>query len=442
MKCRRVLLTILMLFGCSVVLAANSIGNVRIWPAPDHTRLVFDLTAEVDHKLFSLAKPDRIVIDLQKTSLKTQLSSIKLKDTPIKQIRSARRNKDDLRVVLDLSGEVSPKSFMLSPNSQYGHRLVVDLYNQQDYKKTVTKKADLQAKKRNILVVIDPGHGGEDPGALGPSGVREKDIVLSISRALQVLINKQKGFSARLTRNGDYFIRLRERNKIAREHNADLLISIHADAFKRSKANGVSVFALSERGATSETARWLAASENTSDLIGGEGVVSLDDKSNVLAKVLLDLSMTASMKASLDIGHHVLGNLGKVARMHKKRVEQAGFVVLKSPDIPSILVETGFISNPAEASRLKTRKHQQKIARAIFRGLDHYFTEQPPPGTLLAWQKHYKTIAHISTHTIRSGDTLSAIARANNVSTSRLRHHNGLKNDMLHVGQVLKIPTT
>lgn len=421
---------------------AGSIGNVRIWPAPDHTRLVFDLTAPVDHKVFSLAEPERLVIDLKETILNTSLGSIELKGSPVRKIRSARRNESDLRVVLDLSEKVSPKSFVLQPNDQYGHRLVIDLYDKNGDAKTVTKRADIQTRKRDILVVIDPGHGGEDPGALGPKGVKEKDVVLSVSRELQALLKKEKGFAARLTRKGDYFIRLRQRNKIAREYNADLLVSVHADAFKSPKANGVSVYALSKRGATSETARWLAASENTSDLIGGVGSVSLDDKDDVLAGVLLDLSMTASMKASLNVGDHVLQSMGKVSKLHKRRVEQAGFVVLKSPDIPSILVETGFISNPVEAGRLKTRKYQQKMARAIHRGLGKYFTEEPPPGTLLAWQKQQKIAAEGITHIIRRGDTLSEIARANNVSTKRLMNFNGLKNDVLRVGQVLKIPTS
>ncbi len=421
---------------------AGSIGNVRIWPAPDHTRLVFDLSEPVEHKVFSLAGPDRIVIDLLHTALNTELGDIKLAGSPIQKIRSARRNQDDLRVVLDLSGKVNPKSFVLQPNEKYGHRLVLDLYNKAGKKPAATKKADAQALKRDILVMVDPGHGGEDPGALGPRGVREKDVVLAISRELQHLLKNEQGFGARLTRTGDYFVRLRQRTKIARDHNADLFVSIHADAFKSPAANGVSVFALSKRGATSETARWLAAKENSSDLIGGVGSVSLDDKDDVLAGVLLDLSMTASMKASLNVGTQVLNSMGRVSKLHKRRVEQAGFVVLKSPDIPSILVETGFISNPVEANRLNTKKYQRKIARSIYRGLQKYFTEEPPPGTLMAWKKQQKLTEQGMTHVIRRGDTLSEIAKENKISTRRLKSFNGLKNDVVKIGQVIKIPTS
>ena len=422
---------------------AGSIGNVRIWPAPDHTRLVFDLSEPVDHKVFPLTGPHRLVIDLKSTALKTSLKGINLDEGPIQRIRSARRGKSDLRVVLDLNQKVNPKSFALKPNEKYGHRLVIDLFEEASKReKVIAKTADLPNQKRDIIIAIDPGHGGEDPGALGPNGEREKDVVLSISRELQALLKKEAGYSARLTRKGDYFIRLRQRTKLAREYGADLFVSIHADAFKSPKARGASVFALSKRGGTSETARWLAAKENSSDLIGGVGSVSLDDKDDVLAGVLLDLSMTASMKASLNVGKQVLGSMGRVATLHKRRVEQAGFMVLKSPDIPSILVETGFISNPVEASRLKTKKYQKKIARSIHRGLGKYFTVEPPPGTLLAWQRQQKILAGGLTHTVQRGDTLSGVAKENNISIRHLKKFNGLKSDMVRVGQVLKIPTS
>lgn len=443
MKFSTVLLTLAVLLESATALAA-SISNVRIWPTQDYTRLVFDLSSSVQHSVFALDKPDRLVIDLADTTLETSLTKMELEGSPIKKIRSGNRSNNQLRVVLDLATPLDSRSFTLRPNGQYGHRLVVDLLKSGKTGQTGTvsaKHQDVYARKRDILVVIDPGHGGQDPGALGPQGIREKDIVLAISRDLQKLLNSEQGFAASLTRTGDYFIRLRHRNKIAREHNADLLVSVHADAFKRTKAHGASVFALSKRGATSETARWLAASENTADLIGGSGSVSLSDKDNVLAGVLLDLSMTASMKASLTAGDRVLRSMGKVTSLHKRKVEQAGFVVLKSPDIPSILVETGFISNPAEARRLKTRKHQQKIARAIYRGLLQYFNDQPPPGTLIAWLKQQEIVTAANTHVIREGDTLSEIARANNVSMRLLKNYNQLSSDDIRIGQVLKIPT-
>ncbi|OZG71527.1 N-acetylmuramoyl-L-alanine amidase [Hahella sp. CCB-MM4] len=421
---------------------AGSVSNVRIWPAPDHTRLVFDLSSPADHKVFSLSAPDRLVIDLNDAELNTDMGDIKLDDSPIRRIRSAKRNQNDLRVVLDLKQSVKPKSFVLQPNDQYGHRLVVDLYGSGGSVSEVTKSVDEQSQRRDILVVVDPGHGGDDPGALGPRGVREKDVVLAISRELQALLNQKKGYSSRLTRKGDYFIPLRQRTTLAREYNADLMVSIHADAFKSPDASGASVYALSKRGATSETARWLATKENMSDLIGGVGSVSLDDKDDVLAGVLLDLSMTASLKSSLSVGDHVLRSVKSVSKLHKKRVEQAGFVVLKSPDIPSILVETGFISNPVESGRLRTQKYQRKIAQAIYQGLQGYFDESPPPGTYVAWQKLQQRVAQGQTYKIERGDTLSEIAARNRVSLNDLMQYNGLKDEQLRIGQVLKIPAS
>ncbi len=422
---------------------AGSVSNVRIWPAPDHTRLVFDLSSPAEHKVFALSSPDRLVIDLSGAELNTDMGNIKLDDSPIRRIRSAKRNQNDLRVVLDLKQSVKPKSFVLKPNDQYGHRLVIDLYGGTVSKTSeVTKSVEENSQRRDILVVVDPGHGGDDPGALGPRGVREKDVVLAISRELQAMLNQKKGYNSRLTRKGDYFIPLRQRTNLAREYNADLMVSVHADAFKSPQASGASVYALSKRGATSETARWLATKENMSDLIGGVGSVSLDDKDDVLAGVLLDLSMTASLKSSLSVGDHVLRSMGRISKLHKKRVEQAGFVVLKSPDIPSILVETGFISNPVESGRLRTQKYQRKMAQAIYKGLQGYFDESPPPGTYVAWSKLQNRMAQGATYKIERGDTLSEIAARNRVSLNDLMQHNGLKNEQLRIGQVLKIPAS
>ncbi|ABC32056.1 N-acetylmuramoyl-L-alanine amidase [Hahella chejuensis KCTC 2396] len=435
---RLILLSVILI---SSVAGAATVSNVRVWPAPDHTRLVFDMSGPVDHKVFALAKPDRLVIDISQASLETDFSAVSYEGTPIQRIRSARRGSKDLRVVLDLREGVNPKSFALQPNDQYGHRLVIDLYGSGGVQQ-VKKQADDHTQKRDIIVVIDAGHGGEDPGALGPKGVREKDVVLAISRELQSLLDQERGFSSRLTRKGDYFVPLRNRTALAREYNADLLVSVHADAFKSPEASGASVFALSKRGATSETARWLAEKENTSDLIGGVGGVSLEDKDQVLAGVLLDLSMTASLKASLTVGDSVLRSMGGVSRLHKKRVEQAGFVVLKSPDIPSILVETGFISNPSEAQRLKTSKYQKKIAAAIYSGLQKYFVDAPPPGTLMAWRKQSGQGKLGQTYVIEKGDTLSSIAQRNNISLNDLMNHNGLTTESLRIGQVLMIPAT
>jgi N-acetylmuramoyl-L-alanine amidase len=289
--------------------AATQIEGVRLWPAPDHTRLVLDTAGSVEHNVFALSGPSRLVIDLKNTSLKADFSKVDLSGSPIERIRSAPRNGSDLRVVLDLKSDIKPRSFVLEPNQQYGHRLVVDLIDEKGSRleraasPTVTQDS---AGKRDIIIVIDPGHGGEDPGAIGPRGTREKDVVLRMSKTLMDLINKQPGFTAKLTRTGDYYIGLRNRTLLARKYNADLFVSVHADAFRTPQPSGASVFALSQRGATSETARWLAQSENRSDLIGGAGGVSLDGRDDMLAGVLLDLSMTASINASLGVGSSVL----------------------------------------------------------------------------------------------------------------------------------------
>ncbi|AGI26299.1 N-acetylmuramoyl-L-alanine amidase [Pseudomonas sp. ATCC 13867] len=444
--------------------AATQIKSVRIWRAPDNTRLVFDLSGPVQHSLFTLSAPNRIVVDINGAQMSTALDKLKLGNTPISAVRSAQRSPTDLRLVLDLKNPVTPKSFVLAPNQQYGNRLVVDLYDQgadiaPDVPATPTPgvpavpvspaqsvtriPAPSTGGKRDIVVAIDAGHGGEDPGALGPNGLHEKNITLAIARELQRQINQMKGFRAELTRTGDYFIPLRGRTAIARKKGADLFVSIHADAAPSRSAFGASVFALSDRGATSETARWLADSENRSDLIGGDGGVNLDDKDKMLAGVLLDLSMTATMSSSLDVGHKVLTNVGRITSLHKRRVEQAGFMVLKSPDIPSILVETGFISNPSESQKLASRSHQQALARSIAGGVRQYFVQTPPPGTYIASLRDGGQLSSgPREHVVRPGESLGMIASRYDVSTASIRSANNLKSDSLKVGQVLKIPGT
>ncbi|MBO3275318.1 N-acetylmuramoyl-L-alanine amidase AmiB [Pseudomonas schmalbachii] len=462
----RALLTgfiVLLTFGAGEVLAATQIKSVRIWRAPDNTRLVFDLSGPVQHSLFTLSAPNRIVIDVNGAQLTTVLDKLKLSNTPITAVRSAQRTPNDVRLVLDLSTQVTPKSFVLPPNQQYGNRLVVDLYDQGadlappvpatptpnapavpvTPTQPVAKLPAPAGGKRDVVIAIDAGHGGEDPGALGPGGLHEKNITLSIARELQRQINQMKGFRAELTRTGDYFIPLRKRTEIARKKGADLFVSIHADAAPSRSAFGASVFALSDRGATSETARWLADTENRSDLIGGDGGVNLDDKDRMLAGVLLDLSMTATMSSSLDVGHKVLTNVGRITSLHKRRVEQAGFMVLKSPDIPSILVETGFISNPGESQKLASISHQQALARSISSGIRQYFQQTPPPGTYLASLRDSGQLAvGPREHVVRSGESLSMIASRYDVSMSALRNANELKSDSVRIGQVLKIPAT
>ena len=450
-------------------LAVTQVKSVRLWRAPDNTRLVFDLSGPVQHSVFTLSAPDRLVIDINGATLAAPLN-VATSNTPISSVRSAQRTPTDLRVVVDLKKSVTPKSFTLAPNAQYGNRLVVDLYDQEadaiaasapppapapvqtpattpavpvSPAQPAIKLPPVPSGKRDIVVAIDAGHGGEDPGASGSRGQHEKDIVLQIAKELQRQINSEKGFRAELTRTGDYFIPLRKRTEIARKKGADLFISIHADAAPSRAAFGASVFALSDRGATSETARWLADTENRSDLIGGGGNVSLDDKDRMLAGVLLDLSMTATLSSSLNVGQKVLGNMGRVTSLHKQRVEQAGFMVLKSPDIPSILVETGFISNNNEAAKLATASHQQALARSIHTGVRQYFQQNPPPGTYIAWLRDTgKIAAGPREHTVRPGETLAMLAVRYQVSVASLRSTNSLKTDELKVGQRLDIPAT
>ena len=369
---------LVLVLGLAATAAEGSeLKGIRSHESPDKVRLVMDLSAPVEHTLFTLDEPKRVVIDI----LDTDANSSRFRDRkwlstltkgPVKSVRLSPETSQNLRVVLELKGMVKPKSFLLRPIGQYGDRLVVDLVKASEKAVLPAAREPMAPPKsqsaRDVVIAIDAGHGGDDPGAIGPKRIYEKTVVLAIAKALQREANRHSGYQAILTRGGDYYLAHRERTAIAREHQADVFISIHADAWKTPDARGASVYAISESGATSETARWLAESENRADLIGGVGSVSLDDKDDVLAEVLLDLSMTASLSSSIQIGEFVLAALKPFNRLHKKRVEQASFIVLKSPDIPSILVETGFISNPGEAARLATRSHQEKLARAIFKG--------------------------------------------------------------------------
>lgn len=421
--------------------AAVKIEGVRVWPAPDHTRIVFDVSKRVEHRIFSLENPGRLVIDISDVAANPRLDALKLPSQLVKRVRHASREGNDLRVVLDLSQKIKPRSFVLPANQQYGDRLVIDLYpaNQKVDQSAQVAKTTANGR-RDVVVVIDAGHGGEDPGALGPFGIREKTVVLAIAKELEALFAKQKGFKPKMIRSGDYYVGLRSRTERARKMNADILVSIHADAFKSPKAKGASVYTLSSRGASSEAARWLAESENGADLVGGVGGFSLDNKDSMLAGVLLDLSQTASMRASVTTGSQVLSELGRVTRLHKQQVEKAGFVVLKSPDIPSILVETGFISNPTEAKNLNSKNHQHKLARAIFNGVNKYFSNTPPPGTYLAWQREQRN--QLKEYRIASGDTLSGIAVRNNVTMVQLKKLNHMTTDKIRVGQVIRVPAS
>lgn len=414
---------------------AADIESVRLWRAPDSTRLVLDLSDAVEHNVFTLDNPQRIVIDIKNASLKTSFDDLDIAATPIAEIRSGQRGSDDLRMVFDLKAPVKVKSFTLKAYEQYGDRLVVDIFDSQAAQSKTTSKV-VPKDNRKIVVAIDAGHGGEDPGALGPMKVREKVVALQIAQRLERLFDQDADFSGELIRTGDYYLAHRKRTAIAHQQRADFFISIHADAFANPKANGASVYALSTRGATSEAARYLASKENRADLIGGAGSLSLDDKDDALAEVLLDLSMTATLSSSLDAGSYVLKNMGSVARLHKKKVEQAGFLVLKSPDIPSLLIETGFISNPIEAKRLSSGAYQQKMAEAIYVGLTDYFRAHPPAGTSIAANRSKSPRSYI----IARGDTLSEIAKRHNTSVKSILSYNKMRSSTIKVGQKILIP--
>ena len=375
------------------------IVSTRIWPAQDYTRVTLESRSELKFELFSVKDPERLVLDLEGVELGPALAELNNKvavgDPYIERLRVARNRPGVVRLVLDLKSEVKPQVFTLKPVGEYGHRLVLDLYplvpvdplaaliasggklpsSAEPAGPQAAPAPDKPRVARLATIVIDPGHGGEDPGARGRRGSQEKEITLTIARRLKALVDAEPDMRALLTRDADYYVPLQVRVDKARRVKADLFVSIHADAFIRPHARGSSVFALSERRATSEAARWLAKKENDADLIGG---VNIDVKDKYLAQTLLDLSQTATIDYSLRLGNSVLGELGQVNTLHKGRVEQASFAVLKAPDVPSILVETAFISNPEEEKRLNDEAYQEKIARAILAGIKRYLARNPP----------------------------------------------------------------
>ena len=390
---------------CFLNTAQAQVVSTRIWPAKDYTRVTFESKSKLEYTLFTVKDPERLVLDLEATALSPALAELHGKVVPddpyIEKLRVGRNRPGVVRVVLDLKSEVSAQAFALKPVAGYEHRLVLDLYPlvapdplaaliDQSEKRPAATPPEREPERlpgkaavaRLATIVIDAGHGGEDPGALGRHGSREKDITLMIARRLKSLIDAEPDMRALLTREGDYFLPLHMRVDKARKVRADLFVSIHADAFVRPHARGSSVFALSGRRATSEAARWLAKRENEADLIGG---VNLDVKDRYLAQTLLDLSQTATIDQSLRLGNSVLRELGQVNSLHKARVEQASFAVLKAPDVPSILVETAFISNPVEERRLNDDAYQGKLARALLVGIRQYLAKHPPrPGSPLA----------------------------------------------------------
>jgi N-acetylmuramoyl-L-alanine amidase len=415
--------------------SAAAVNGVRVSSGPESTRVVFELSAPADHRVFALADPDRIVIDLPNTSLAAPLTLPEAKGV-VTALRTGSRPGGELRVVLELKTTAKPKSFLLAPNAQYGHRLVVDLVASGTA--AVVRRAPepvAAPRGRDLVIAIDAGHGGQDPGASGRNGAREKDIVLAIARRLAQEIDEQPGLRAVMIRTGDYFVSHRKRLQIAHDAEADFFISIHADAYRDSVAKGATVYVLSDKGASDEAALLLAQRENASDLLGG---VSLSDKDHVLARVLLDLSQNAALTASMSAGQRLIKQMATTTPMRRLQVQQAPFLVLKSPDIPSVLVETAYISNPREEAALRSPAHQAALARALRAGILDYFAANPPPGSFLA--AHGVQAAAPKRHVIARGETLSGIAERYRVSTSSLRRSNSLKNDAIRVGQVLTIP--
>jgi N-acetylmuramoyl-L-alanine amidase len=383
---------------------AASVVAVRVWPAQAYTRVTIESTVPLTFKQFSLKDPERLVVDLEGIDINNELQSLSSKvagdDPYIQQLRAARNKPGTVRLVLDLKAEIKPQIFTLNPVGEYKHRLVIDLYpakqsdpllafldDQPDNKtppppppaKVEPENTPVDRSKmkvdRLITIVLDPGHGGEDPGAVGPEGNHEKTVVLAIAKKLKTLLESEPNMRVVLTRDGDFFVPLGVRVKKARAVQADLFVSIHADAFTRPDANGSSVFMLSEKGASSTAARWLAQTQNDADLIGG---VKIDVKDKALAHTLMDLTQTATNNDSMKLAKSMLGELGSINRLHKQGVEQAGFAVLKAPDIPSILVETAFISNPQEEQKLIDEAYQHKMAGALHKGIKRYFAKNPP----------------------------------------------------------------
>jgi N-acetylmuramoyl-L-alanine amidase len=416
----------LLLLSLGLIGVAHAANNVitaaRVWPAPDYTRITLEANDAITYKMSVIKNPERIVIDIENIALNQVIKSLVDKsltdDSYIQQLRVAAFKPGVVRLVVDLKAEVKPNIFTLPPAGDYKHRLVLDIYplndplmamlaqrdngtaaatpitepaiaepaaisppaeinavpNQAVGKNNERTNAAIEKYMRQVTIALDAGHGGEDPGARGATGSLEKNITLMIAKKLKAKIDAEPGMRAVLTRDGDYFIPLHGRVVKARKLQADLFVSIHADAFTNPAARGSSVFALSERGATSASARYLAKKENESDLIGG---VSLDVKDPLLARTLLDLSQTATINDSLKLGKSVLGQIGEINTLHKSHVEQASFAVLKSPDIPSILVETAFISNPQEERKLSDDAYQDKLATSILAGIKMYFATNP-----------------------------------------------------------------
>ncbi|WP_133127536.1 N-acetylmuramoyl-L-alanine amidase [Legionella nagasakiensis] len=428
---------LLLLCYCNAVFAAT-LTSLDIKEQEDKASAVFSLNGFFSYKLFILKNPSRVVVDFAQTATNIKVHPLIKKHLLIAHVRSGHPDAQTLRIVFDVKSPVQIKEVkaagklhleFLKKNAETNNRVAQVAIN-----KSPVKVSHNPAKSlRDVIIVLDPGHGGKDPGAIGPNRHAEKEVVLAIARKLKDVIDKEPGMRAVLTRTGDYYVGLRERLNIARKHNADVFVSIHADAFINQHSNGVSVFALSQTGATSEAARWLAEKENYSEL-GGVNLSELDDKNNLVRTVLIDLSQTATISASLQIGASVLQYLDRITNLHHEKVEQARFVVLKSPDIPSVLIETGFISNPREEKNLTSGVYQTRLTQAIFQGIKRYFFEHPPYGSRI------EALSSAGKHLVKKGETLPVIARHYHTNIAALKHFNHLSTERLQPGQTLNIP--
>ena len=426
------LIVILVTMFTGEVWAAQKIKNVRVWPSPDSTRVVLDLSAPIKYSYFSLKGPDRLVIDLQGATINTKLKGLAKDSKLLKVIRTSKaKKKGDSRLVLELSKKIEPMIFALKPTGPYGDRLVIDLVD--SAAKVASTKKPLK-QNRDIVVAIDAGHGGEDPGSIGPKGNYEKRLTFQIAKKLQNLINKEKGMTAILTRTADYYLTLHRRTEKARSADADLLISIHADAFHSPQPRGASVWVLNLKRANSEVGKWLEKREEHSQLLGGAAeLIKNSNSERYLVKTLLGLSMDHSMEEAFEVSQLVVDEMKKITKLHKKRPQAANFGVLKSPDIPSILIETGFISNPEEEKLLTNNWHQNRVAKSIFTAVKSYFRSNAPEGSWFANNANL-------THKVKAGESLSILAQNYSVSVTDIKQANNLKSNMLRIGQVLTIP--
>ncbi len=425
-------LTAALLTVSNAAASANSINGIRVWPAPENTRIVFDLKSKPDYKYFTLKNPNRLVIDFKNTNNTASLKALANNDPRIKLFRtSTSKSKADTRLVIELAKAYPITVFPLAPAGQYGDRLVIDLYDKEKKDDSIIKT--LPNEKRDIIIAIVAGHGGEDPGSIGAKGSYEKRVTLFIAKKLAKLIDQRAGFKAVMIRTGDYYVTHSRKTELARKNKADLLISIHADAFVSPKPHGASVLVQSSRRANSEFTRWIENRQDESELLGGAGETIKKTKDKNLAFTLADMKKEYTMASSYEFALHVIKELKQVTKLHKKEPEGLSLAVLKSSDIPSVLIETGFISNPAEEKKLNNKHHQQKLANAIFKAVNSFFIENSPKGTLLAATEMKK-------HKVRSGESLSVLAQRYKISVNTIKSVNNLKSNVLRIGQTLKIP--